>query len=244
MKYKYVLFDLDGTLTDSKEGITGSVQYALKAFGIEEPDMEKLTPFIGPPLRESFMKFYGFGEEQAEAAVAKYREWFVPKGMFQNRIYPGVKEMLKELKEKGAVLAVASSKPQVFVEKILRYFEIYDDFTVIVGSELNGTRDSKEEVVEETLARLWRNAESAEGTDAADRTESADGTDITGKTDTGIRTDTVMVGDRRFDVEGGKAHGLVTVGVTFGYAEEGELESAGADYVVDSVEALRRILIQ
>lgn len=256
MKYKYVLFDLDGTLTDPKEGITGSVQYALKAFGIEEPDMEKLTPFIGPPLRESFMKFYGFGEEQAEAAVAKYREWFVPKGMFQNRIYPGVKEMLKELKEKGAVLAVASSKPQVFVEKILRYFEIYDDFTVIVGSELNGTRDSKEEVVEETLARLWRNAESAEGTDAADRTESAegtdaedrtesaDGTDITGKTDTGIRTDTVMVGDRRFDVEGGKAHGLVTVGVTFGYAEEGELESAGADYVVDSVEALRRILIQ
>lgn len=250
MKYKYFLFDLDGTLTDPKEGITGSVQYALKAFGIEETDIEKLTPFIGPPLRESFMKFYGFSEEQAEAAVAKYREWFVPKGIFQNRIYPGVKEMLKELKGEGAVLAVASSKPQVFVEKILRHFEIYDDFAVIVGSELNGKRESKEEVVEETLARLWGKVKTADGREAVKSAEAADRREMVGSaeradgTDTAKRKETVMIGDRRFDVEGGKAHGLVTVGVTFGYAQEGELESAGADYVVDCVEALRRLLMQ
>lgn len=214
MEYKYLLFDLDGTLTDPKEGITTSVQYALRAFGIEEPDLDKLTPFIGPPLRESFMDFYGFSEEQAEEAVAKYREWFNPTGIFQNMIYPGIKEMLEELKDKGKILAVASSKPQVFVERILHHFGIYDCFDVIVGSELDGTRNSKEEVVEEALKRL-------------------------GKAD---RFRAVMVGDRKFDIAGGKEHGLVTVGVAFGYAEEGELEEAGADYVVDTVEELGRLL--
>lgn len=218
MKYKYLLFDLDGTLTDPKEGITSSVQYALKSFGIEEPDLDRLTSFIGPPLRESFMKDYGFSEKEAEEAVAKYREWFVPKGIFQNRIYPGIAEMLKVLKAGGRILAVASSKPQVFVEQILHHFNIYDYFSVIVGSELDGTRDSKEEVVEEALRRLGKEAEASEGG--------------------------VMIGDRKFDVAGGKEHKLVTVGVAFGYAEEGELEEAGADYVVDSVEDLRRLLTQ
>lgn len=217
MKYKYLLFDLDGTLTDPKEGITTSVQYALHAFGIEEKDLDKLTPFIGPPLRESFMRFYGFSEKQANEAVEKYREWFAPYGIFQNKIYPGIKEMLEELKDEGKILAVASSKPRIFVEKILQHFEIYHMFSVIVGSELDGTRDSKEEVVEETLRRLGKTAS---------------------------REKTVMVGDRRFDIEGGKAHGLVTVGVTFGYAGEGELEEAGADYVINSVEDLRRLLVQ
>lgn len=218
MKYKYLLFDLDGTLTDPKEGITSSVQYALKSFGIEEPDLDRLTSFIGPPLRESFMKDYGFSEKEAEEAVAKYREWFVPKGIFQNRIYPGIAEMLKVLKAGGRILAVASSKPQVFVEQILHHFNIYDYFSVIVGSELDGTRDSKEEVVEEALRRLGKGAEAPEGG--------------------------VMIGDRKFDIAGGKEHKLVTVGVAFGYAEEGELEEAGADYVVDSVEDLRRLLTQ
>lgn len=221
MRYKYLLFDLDGTLTDPKEGITTSVQYALKAYGIEEPDLDKLTPFIGPPLRESFMKFYGFHEAQAEDAVAKYREWFAPTGIFQNEIYPGTEEMLREMKDAGMILAVASSKPQVFVEKILHHFSIYDYFQVIVGSELDGTRDSKEEVVEEALRQLQ------EGNGAPLAKEK-----------------TVMVGDRKFDIIGGREHGLVTVGVSFGYAKEGELEEAGADYIVDTVEELRRLLMQ
>lgn len=216
MKYTYILFDLDGTLTDPEEGITTSVQYALKAFGIDEPDRKKLTPFIGPPLKDSFMNFYGFSEEQAEEGIAKYREWFAPKGIFQNAVYPGIPQMLQELKESGKVLAVASSKPQVFVEKILEHFAIKDYFSVIVGSELDGTRGRKEEVVEEALRQL-------------------------GETE---KAQTVMVGDRSFDILGGKQYGLVTVGVSFGYAKEGELEEAGADYVVDTVEELRGLLLQ
>lgn len=223
MKYKYLLFDLDGTLTDPMEGITTSVQYALKAFGIEEPDLQKLTPFIGPPLRDSFMRFYGFDEVQAEEAVAKYREWFAPKGIFQNKIYEGMPQMLAMLKEKGKVLAVASSKPQVFVEKVLHYFNIYEYFTVIVGSELDGGRESKEEVVEEALRQLGVTA---------------------GNCDKWGENAAVMIGDRKFDIRGGKEHGLVAVGVNYGYAEEGELTEAGADYVADTVEELGRILEQ
>lgn len=230
MKYKYLLFDLDGTLTDPKEGITTSVQYALRSFGMDEPDLDKLTPFIGPPLRESFMRFYGFGEEQAGEAVEKYREWFRPKGIFQNSIYPGIKEMLEMLEKSGKVLAVASSKPQVFVEQVLQHFDIYRYFRVIVGSELDGRRDAKEEVVAEALRQLeeagWGKKEES------------------GETCCGEEGAAVMIGDRKFDVAGGKEHGLVTVGVTFGYAEEGELEAAGVDFLVDTVEELGRLLMQ
>lgn len=221
MKYQYLLFDLDGTLTDPKEGITTSVQYALRSFGIEETDLDKLTPFIGPPLRESFMQFYGFTIEQAKTAVEKYREWFRPKGIFQNSMYPGIKEMLEMLKENGKILAVASSKPQIFVEQILHHFGIYQYFTVIVGSELDGRRDTKEEVVAEALRQL---KESGMRETAASKA--------------------VMIGDRKFDIAGGKEHGLITAGVTFGYAAEGELEEAGADFVVDTVEELGRLLMQ
>ncbi|HBA69407.1 MAG TPA: phosphoglycolate phosphatase [Lachnospiraceae bacterium] len=221
MKYKYLLFDLDGTLTDPREGITTSVQYALRAFGIEETDLDKLTPFIGPPLRESFMQFYGFTIEQAETAVEKYREWFRPKGIFQNSMYPGIKEMLEMLRENGKILAVASSKPQIFVEQILHHFGIYQYFTVIVGSELDGRRDTKEEVVAEALRQLKES----------------------GMQET-VASKAVMIGDRKFDIAGGKEHGLITAGVTFGYAAEGELEEAGADFVVDTVEELGRLLMQ
>lgn len=235
MEYKYLLFDLDGTLTDPKEGITTSVQYALKAFGIDEPDLDKLEPFIGPPLRESFMKFYDLNEKEAEEAVEKYREWFAPKGIFQNKLYAGIKELLSELKERGKILAVASSKPQVFVEKVLRHFAIYEYFDVIVGSELDGTRDSKEEVVEEALRRLAA---------AGGRKPVPEAKEESIKLSEEERRQTAMIGDRKFDVYGGKKHGLTTVGVTFGYAQEGELEEAGADYIVDTVEELRRLCIQ
>ena len=156
MRFQSLLFDLDGTLTDPKEGITSSVQYALRAFGIEVAVLDKLTPFIGPPLRDSFRQFYGFDEERTEAAVAKYREYFSDRGIFQNEIYPGIRELLGELEESGRTLAVASSKPQVFVERILRYFDIYDCFSVIVGSGLDGSRENKEAVVEEVLRQLER----------------------------------------------------------------------------------------
>lgn len=218
MRYQFLLFDLDGTLTDPKAGITGCVQYALKSFGIEEPNLDRLEHFIGPPLRENFMESYGFTKEMAEQATEKYRERFVKTGIYENTIYPGMKELLEDLKAAGARLAVASSKPEVYVKEILRYFAIAQCFDVVTGSELDGTRDRKEEVVEEALHRLF-----GENTP-----------DYAG---------TAMIGDRRYDIEGGRAWGVATIGVSYGYAAPGELEKAGADYVVSSVEELRKLLL-
>ena len=216
--FSYILFDLDGTLTDPKEGITASVRHALKSFGIEEPDADKLTPFIGPPLRESFMKYYGFTPGQAEEAVGKYREYFSQKGKYENVIYPGIPELLRDLKAAGAHLAVASSKPTVFVEDILNYFGIRQYFEIVVGSELDGRRDRKEEVVREVL---WQFA----------RKGAANPSSV------------VMVGDRKYDIEGACAAGTHSVGVTYGYAQPGELQEAGAEILVRNVEGLRSVLL-
>lgn len=219
--FQYCLFDLDGTLTDPREGITKSVQYALKAYGIEEPDLTKLEPFIGPPLADSFMEFYGFTKEQAMKAVEIYRERFAPIGVLENEIYPGISDMLACLCEKGMKLAVASSKPGCFVHQILEHFEIEKYFDVIVGSELDGRRTAKEEVVEEALRQLNMTDMSAEEK----------------------KKNCAMVGDRKFDMEGAITHGLTGIGVRFGFAGEGELEEAGADLVVDTVEELKAVLL-
>lgn len=122
--YNTILFDLDGTLTDPKEGITKCVQYALSHFGVEEADLEQLTKFIGPPLQYSFMTYYGFDEEKAQKAIEKYRERFSTVGIFENGVYEGIKDMLNELKKIGKVLAVATSKPQVYAEKILEKYDL------------------------------------------------------------------------------------------------------------------------
>lgn len=219
--FQYCLFDLDGTLTDPKEGITKSVQHALKYFGIEEPDLDRLEPFIGPPLKDSFMEFYGLSEEQALKAVEVYRERFAPIGVLENEIIPGTGQMLAHAREKGIHLAVASSKPLVFVRQILRHFQIEDYFEVVVGSELDGTRGSKEEVVEEALRQLG-----ILEMDPADK-----------------KSLCAMIGDRKFDIQGAIAHGLTGIGVSFGYAGEGELSAAGADMVADTMEQLERILL-
>lgn len=216
--FSYILFDLDGTLSDPKQGICGSVQYALKSFGIEEPDIDRLEPFIGPPLRDSFMKYYGFTPEQAEEAVAKYRERFSVTGKYENTLYPGIAPLLHDLVRAGAKLAIASSKPTVYVEDILVHFGIRQYFDIVVGSELDGTRDRKEEVVDEALRQLNEKY--------------------------GAKPcEVVMVGDRCFDVEGAKAAGTRSVAVTYGYAQPGELEQAGADIIVRDVEGLRQVLM-
>lgn len=216
--FSYILFDLDGTLSDPKQGICGSVQYALKSFGIDEPDIDRLEPFIGPPLRDSFMKYYGFTPEQAEEAVAKYRERFSVTGKYENTLYPGIAPLLHDLVRAGAKLAIASSKPTVYVEDILVHFGIRQYFDIVVGSELDGTRDRKEEVVAEALRQL-------------DESCGAKPCEV------------VMVGDRCFDVEGAKAAGTRSVAVTYGYAQPGELEQAGADIIVRDVEGLRQVLM-
>ncbi len=216
---KYFLFDLDGTLTDPKEGITTCVQYALHSLGIEEPDLDKLESFIGPPLKDSFMEFYGMDEEQAQAVVKKYRERFNDKGLYENEIYPGIAPMLQMLSEKGFRLAVASSKPTVFVEKILEHFGIRQYFKVVVGSELDGSRTSKDQVVMEALRQLF-------GAKPI------------------LYHEVYMIGDRRFDVEGARAMKVESVGVTYGYGGMEELREAHADYIVESVEELREFLLR
>ena len=215
---KYVLFDLDGTLTDPMEGITKCVQYALAASGIEEPDLTRLTPFIGPPLKESFMEFYGFSEEKAEWAVSKYRERFQDTGIFENEMYEGIPDMLSSLKEAGMALAVASSKPEVFVKRILNHFTIDTYFDVVVGSELDGRRTDKADIVKEALQRLSDVAQNTPGS-------------------------TYMVGDRKFDITGAKAEGIISVGVTYGYGSIEELKAEHPDYLADSVEELKEILL-
>lgn len=226
--YQYILFDLDGTLTDPKIGITSCVQYALKKLGIDEPDLDKLEPFIGPPLLDSFQDFYGFDEETGFLAISYYRERFRTIGIFENEIYAGIPELLEKLKDSGRRLAIASSKPIEFVERILKYFEIDRYFDVVVGSELDGTRGRKEEVVEEALKRLW----GIEDIAVAEVTS--------GRED--LRVQTVMVGDRKFDIAGAKVFRISSIGVSYGYAQQGELEKAGADVVVGSVEELGRVL--
>ena len=218
--FKYILFDLDGTLTDPKLGITSSVQYALRALGIEEPSLDKLEPFIGPPLTDSVREFYGLEGERLAMAIDKYRERFATQGIFENEIYPGIPQMLADLKAKDKILAIASSKPTLFVEQILEHFEIGKYFDHVVGSNMDGTRGTKEEVVEETLRQML----TVEMTPAQKRDAVA------------------MVGDRKFDIEGARAHGITSVGVLFGYAPEGELEEAGADYIVNSVRSLQVLL--
>lgn len=213
---RYLLFDLDGTLTDPKEGITKCVQYALRHFGIDEPDPDRLTCFIGPPLASSFTEFYGFDEQKAILAVEKYRERFRTVGLFENRVFTGVKQMLADLQAQGKTLAVATSKPQVFAERILEKYELRPYFKVVVGSELDGRRTDKAEVIEEACRQLGLGMEK--------------------------RRDAVMIGDRRHDILGAAACGMPSIGVLFGYAEPGELEAAGAGQIAQSVPQLAALL--
>lgn len=209
--YKAILFDLDGTLTESGEGITKCVQYALEKLGKPESDLKKLEVFIGPPLMEQFMKYAGLDEETARRAVEYYRERYSTIGIFENRPYPGVEEMLQELKRKKYLLAVASSKPEYFVKQILDYFHLTEYFDEIVGSELNGSRTNKTEVIEETLRRL--------GLDKH-------------------REQVIMVGDKEHDVLGARAAGLECVAVSYGYGTEEELTAAQPLQTVSSTEEI------
>lgn len=216
---QYLLFDLDGTLTDPKTGITTCVQYALKDQGIEEPDLDKLEPFIGPPLKDSFREFYHLSEEDADRAVEKYRERFRDTGIFENELYGGIHDLLRTLKAGGMHLAVASSKPTVYVEQILKHFKIDKYFEVVIGSELDGTRVEKAQVIQEALHRLFG--------------------------DRPVQYDQVyMIGDRKFDIEGARTLRIESVGVTYGYGSMEELKEAKADYIVRSVAELKKLLMR
>jgi phosphoglycolate phosphatase len=193
MKYQYVLFDLDGTLTDPAEGITKSVEYALSCYGITVADRRELYPFIGPPLADSFMEYYGFDESTAKDAVAHYREYFSVKGIFENRVYDGVRELLHYLSESGRKIILATSKPAVFASRILEHFDLAGYFAFISGSELDGRRVDKREVI----------AYAMEHTGAA-------------------ASDCIMIGDRIFDARGANGCGMDFAAALYGYGSAEE----------------------
>lgn len=212
-----ILFDLDGTLTDPKEGITKSVQHALEYYGIREDDLDKLEPFIGPPLVDSFQEFYNFSEEDAKAAVPKFQEYFKVKGMFENEPYEGIHECLQALCDEGIILAVATSKPEVFAEKILEHFDLRRYFTAVGGADIEETRVRKDEIIAYTLKeKLGVSKEEA---------------------------DIIMVGDRKHDTMGAHANGIESVGVLYGYGDVEEFMEAETEFIVCTVEELKGFLL-
>ena len=213
--YQYILFDLDGTLTNSELGITTCVQHALKRFGIEVEDRTKLRPFIGPPLGESFQVYYGLSQEESEQAIIYYRERFSVIGWQENEVYEGIPELLDELKGKGLSLIVATSKPEVYTCRILEHFGLARYFDFVAGSTLDGQRDAKAEVI----AHIQQNYP-----------------EIT-------RENTVMVGDRKFDVAGAHERDLPVIGVLYGYGDRAEMEQAGADFIAEDLAELKRLLL-
>ena len=212
--YDTVLFDLDGTISDSGEGITNSVKYALKKFGIEETDYEKLKRFVGPPLYASFEKYYGFSHEEAVKAVEYYREYYNAGGIFELKIYDGVIDLLKALKRSGKKVILATSKPEIYAEKIAERFGFKEYFDNISGALLDGSRIEKADIIEYALKRVGNPDAKA----------------------------CIMIGDTAFDIIGAKAFKMDSVGVTYGYGDYDELSSYGADRIVESVNELKKII--
>ncbi len=213
-EYKYVLFDLDGTLTDSAPGITNSVAYALKRWNIEVEDKSSLNCFVGPPLAGSFEKYFGFSKEQALEAVDEYRVYYRDRGIFENVVYPGIPEMLSELRSRGKKIILATSKPEIFAKQILEYFDLMKYFDLVAGATMDSSRTKKELVIKYALAEF-------------------------GVTDT---SECIMVGDRDQDVVGARENGIDCIGVLYGYGDLAELESVNAAYLAESVEDILKFI--
>ncbi|MBH0161991.1 HAD family hydrolase [Fictibacillus sp. 26RED30] len=214
--YEYILFDLDGTLSDPKIGITKSVQFALRRMGITEENLDHLESFIGPPLQQSFQEFYSFNETQIRIAITHYRERFKDIGMYENTLYEHIPSLLQELKDYGLTLVVATSKPTVFAEEILKYFNIHHHFDLIVGSNLNGTRTSKTEIIQYILHHYNNQPKET----------------------------FIMIGDRKHDIIGACNTGINSIGVTYGYGLMEELTAAKPTSIVNTVSELREVLLK
>lgn len=213
--FDVILFDLDGTLTDPKEGITNCVKYALRHFNIEENDDATLLEFIGPPLYDSFRGIYGFSHEDANLCVEKYRERYSVTGLFENAVLDGATEILKELKKAGKTTALATSKPLVFAERIVEKYRLSEYLDYVVGADLKGGINYKDEVISEVLRQ----------------------------TKTNDLSKVVIVGDRKHDILGAKKCGIASIGVKCGYAEENELEDAGADFIFENLHEVKDFLL-
>ncbi|MES9668713.1 phosphoglycolate phosphatase [Bacillus cereus] len=214
--YKTFLFDLDGTLTDPKEGIINSVLYALEKIGIEEVNISELDSFIGPPIQQSFIDRYNMNEIEVERAVFYFREYLKQSGLLENKVYDGITTLLQELKDAGNRLFVATSKPTVFAKQVIEHFQLTTFFEEIVGSNLDGTRIKKEEII----AHILQTNEELK------------------------KEEMVIIGDRNHDVIGANRNGIASIGVLYGYGSEIELSDAGAVHIVKDVEELQRFCIE
>lgn len=211
---KPILFDLDGTLIDSSEGIIKSVIYALKHYGVEEKDTEKLRVFIGPPLYQSFMKYYNFSKEQAIEAVDVFRERYNVKGLFECSLYPGVEACLKKLKENNHWIGIASSKPEITCKRILEYHNVLQYFDEVSGASMDGSVETKEEVINQLFSR-WPDVS---------------------------KDNMVLVGDTIFDIKGANAMGIKSVAVSFGFGKVDDMVKEGALEVCNHMDELPQIL--
>lgn len=214
MKYKNIIFDLDGTVTDSRPGIVKGVQYALRCYGIDEQNQDKLTAFVGPPLYKSFMNYLGCPEDEAKEVVACYREYYAETGLYENALYEGIDALLYQLKEAGYRIVLASSKPRIYVKRILSHFRVMRYFDIVEGSEIDGTNTDKAELLTHLLEKWNLKAEEC-----------------------------VMVGDRKYDIEGAKANGIDSIAVGYGYGSEDELSKAGPTYFFPTIEEVKNFFL-
>lgn len=216
MQYKTILFDLDGTITDSAEGIIHSVAYALKKMNLYVPAQSELYSFIGPPLNESFKNQYHLDEQLTNQAVRYYRDYYQDKGMYENRIYEGIPKVLADLKQAGCNLYIATSKPEIYAKQILTHFDLAHYFTEIYGASLDGVRSKKGDVIHYALneAKLTKLEE------------------------------TIMIGDRSHDIVGAKENHLASIGVLYGFGNQAELKIAGADYIAITPEEIEKIILK
>lgn len=212
--YEVIIFDLDGTISDSKEGITKSVQYALEKKGIIEDNLDNLNHFIGPPLKAEFMRAYGFTEDEAMEAVALYRERYIPIGIYEATMYDNADTEIKRLKDAGKFIALATSKPQPLAETVIEHFGLTKYFDAIKGADMIGPIQTKDQVIGELL-----------------KEHNID------------KKQCVMIGDTCFDVDGAKKMGINTIGVSFGFGDAAEMKEHGALCVVDSFAELTKIIL-
>lgn len=212
--YTTILFDLDGTLTDPKLGVTKALQYALHKLDIEIDTLDTLEKCIGPPLQQSFIDFFSCTKEQSLKAIQYYREYFSTKGIFENKVYEGIPELLKELVNTNITLAVATSKPTVFAEKIMDHFDLSQYFTTITGSTLDNTRTDKKEIIAYAMSKLHCDTQT-----------------------------TIMIGDRTYDLIGARKNNIDSVGVLYGYGSLEEITAAGPNFIAENVSDLSTLLL-
>jgi len=209
LNYQTILFDLDGTLTDPKLGITKSVQYALRKFDIHVENLDELVPFIGPPLANSFQEVYHFDAEQAKQAVEDYREYFKDTGIYENDVYPGIRDLLTMLREQGRRLIVATSKPTVFAKRVVAHFELDMYFDDVCGSNLDGTMSDKAEIIQSILDRYQ------------------------------VEKDRViMIGDRKHDIIGAHKNDIASIGIEYGYGSSEEIAQIKPTFITKTVHEL------